>query len=89
VVNNIRVTLVHQSENFGIDRRVGVHPEVYFALAQGDFIEYNLKLQVNQHQEMKKKVEKQTAVVAMAMVTLGTSPANTSGNNLPTEEEPV
>ena len=43
-VNNIGITLAHQSKNFGIDRQVHADPEVYFALAQGNFVKYNLKL---------------------------------------------
>ena len=48
MVNGVGVTFAHQPQYFRVDRQVGIDPEVDFALARSNLIEYNFELQVDE-----------------------------------------
>ena len=48
MVNGVGVTFAHQPQYFCVDWQVVINPEVDFALARSNLIEYNFELQVNE-----------------------------------------
>ena len=48
MVNGVGVTFAHQPQYFHVDWQVGIDPEVDFALARSNLIEYKFELQVDE-----------------------------------------